>query len=429
MTWRELLRIGTMRWYLAGFELSGVGSSAFLLASGVWVLALTGSSSLAALTGFCVWLPSLAGPAFGLVADRIDRRRLIIVTNLAIGAVMATLVLVRGAGQVWLIFAAMLGYGVAAALTDPAELALLTDLLPGHALGTVNSARMTLTEGNKLIAPLLGAGLYTALGGGAVALLDAATFAAAAATTTMIRIPPDPDPDSTGGPDRPDEAGAAPGGRRHPVADVVAGVRHLVAPGPVRGLVGVAATTLGVTGLLTVCTFDVVTHALHRAPAFLGILTTGQGLGSILGGLAAPAVLRRVREPVLMAAGALLAFAGTALYLVPAVVPVVAGTVCKGAGLPWVLIGLMTLVQRATPAGLRGRVNGALSTVVFAPMTLATALGAGVVTLVGYRWMLVAGALVTLTAAAGAAGLARRAGRLPEPAPAAEPDSEAHPPA
>jgi MFS family permease len=154
--------------------------------------------------------------------------------------------------------------------------------------------------------------------------------------------------------------------------------------------------------------FSVVTDGLHRPPAFLGILSACQGLGSILGGLAAPSVLRRVSEPTLMAAGALLAFAGKAAYLIPAVPSVLAASVCNGIGLPWVLIGLMTLVQRTTPGTLQGRVNAALSTVVFAPMTLATAVGAGVLTLVGYRPMLVAGAVITLAAAIGAGALSRR---------------------
>jgi MFS family permease len=420
-TWRELLRLPAVRWYLTGFELSGVGDSAFMLAGGVWVLALTGSASLAALVGFCTWLPSLAGPVFGLVADRVDRRRLIIVANLVIAAVMTTLLAVRGPGQVWLIFAAMLAYGAFAAITDPAELALLHDLLPGRALGTVNSARMTLTEGNKLIAPLLGAGLYAALGGGTVALLDAATFTAAALTTTMIKLPPRPTPqpasEAGGHPDHPDQparpAGRAePAGRepaeRHWFADVAAGVRYLWGAGAVRGLAAAAATTLCMTGFLTVCVFDVVTRSLHQPPAFVGVVSAGQGLGSVVGGLVAPALLRRFREPTLVAAGATAAFLGTLLYLVPLAPVPVAGSAFRGAGLAWVLIGLMTLVQRTTPGELQGRVNGALSTVVFAPMTLATAAGAGVVTLTGYRPMLVGGAVVVLGAALGAAVVARR---------------------
>jgi MFS family permease len=413
MTWRELLKLPSMRWYLAGFELSGVGDSAFMLAAGVWVLTLTGSASLAALVGFCTWLPSLAGPAFGLVADRVDRRRLIIVANLVIAAVMATLLLVRGPGQVWLIFAAMVGYGAFAALTDPAELALLHDLLPDRGLGTVNSARMTLTEGNKLVAPLLGAGLFAALGGGTVALLDAATFTAAALTTTMIKIPhpprispPVPEPAASGAPPR-----------RRWFADVAAGVRYLWDAGPVRGLVGAASVTLCMTGLLTVCLFDVVTLSLHRAPAFVGVVSAGQGLGSVVGGLLAPALLRRFREATLVAAGVFAAGAGILLYLVPLAPVPVAGSACRGAGLAWVLIGLMTLVQRTTPSGLRGRVNGALSTVVFAPMTLATAAGAGLVTLTGYRPMLAGGAVVVLVAAVGAAAMARRLARSAEEAP------------
>lgn len=58
--------------------------------------------------------------------------------------------------------------------------------------------------------------------------------------------------------------------------------------------------------------------------------------------------------------------------------PVLVASVCNGIGLPWVLIGLMTLVHRTTPGTLQARVNAALSTVVFAAITLAAAIGAAV---------------------------------------------------
>ena len=75
---------------------------------------------------------------------------------------------------------AMDAYGVEATLTDPAEDALFAEMLPPAIRQRVNGWRLGLQETGRLVAPLLGAGLFSLVGGGAVAVLDAATFLVAA---------------------------------------------------------------------------------------------------------------------------------------------------------------------------------------------------------------------------------------------------------
>ncbi|MEV6020705.1 hypothetical protein [Streptomyces sp. NPDC051997] len=93
--------------YLGAVLVSGFGDSAMALAAGIWVKTLTGSNSLAALVGFCMWLPTFAGPVLGTVADRVRRRPLLVATNLALAAVMTAPFFVRSQDQVWLLFAVM----------------------------------------------------------------------------------------------------------------------------------------------------------------------------------------------------------------------------------------------------------------------------------------------------------------------------------
>jgi hypothetical protein len=75
--------------------LSGFGSTAMLLAAGLWILDLTGSVGLAALTGVCIYAPTLAAPWLGLLVDRLPRRPLLTATDLALGAALFTLLAVR----------------------------------------------------------------------------------------------------------------------------------------------------------------------------------------------------------------------------------------------------------------------------------------------------------------------------------------------
>ena len=168
---------------------AGFAGTAMSLAAGLWALDLTGSASLAAVAGACVFLPSLIGPVLGALVDRLPRRPLLIWTSLVLAGLLLLLLTVRSADQLWLLYTVMLGYGVSYVLLDAGEAAILPAALPDEQLGELNGLRMTVQEGTKLIAPLVGAALFTWVGGPAVALLTATLLAVAAALYAAVRTP------------------------------------------------------------------------------------------------------------------------------------------------------------------------------------------------------------------------------------------------
>ncbi|MGW9198604.1 MFS transporter [Micromonospora chersina] len=404
--------------YLTAVLVSGFGTAAMLLVAGIWVKDLTGSSSLAGLVTLGVWGPTLVAPLIGVLADRFRRRPLLIWLHLAMAALLPVLLLVDSAARVWLIFAVMVAYGVSFVLIDSAEAALVPAVVPGELLGDFNGLRMTVNEGMKLVAPLAGAGLFAAYGGHPVVLLDAATFALAALLLTLIRVreapPPPPEPWTR---------------------QLAEGLAHLRRHAPLRHLVactGAAMLLIGINGALA---YAVVDDGLHRPPEFNGVLGTVQGVGSLLGGLAAGALLRRLGDRRVTALAAALLAAGLALRAAPGLVPVAAGTLAVGVGAPLVLITVWTAVQRETPNALVGRVSATVNTLTFGPGTLAVLAGAGLLELVDHR-------VIQLTGAAGAALLAVWALRggpraapeglrpaAPQGPPAAGPEENAPPPA
>ncbi|MDQ0931866.1 MFS family permease [Streptomyces turgidiscabies] len=147
---------------LAGVVVSGFGTSALWLASGIWVKDLTGSDGLAALCLFAMWAPSLAGPLLGTLADRARRKPLLIRTNLTLAALLPALLAVGSTGRVWILFAVLLVYGAVGVVQDAAEAALVATAVDASLLGDFNGLRMAANEGMKLVAPLAGAGLYAA---------------------------------------------------------------------------------------------------------------------------------------------------------------------------------------------------------------------------------------------------------------------------
>ncbi|KAF5998008.1 MFS transporter [Streptomyces sp. WAC00263] len=357
--------------YLTGVVVSGFGSSAMWLVSGIWVKDLTGSNGLAALCVFALWAPTLVGPVLGMLADRTRRRPLLIAVNLALAALLPTLFAVTTRDRLWILFTVLLIYGAAGVVHDAAESALVATAVDRHLLGDFNGLRMTAGEGMKLLAPLTGAGLYAAYGGARVAVLDAVTFALAAGLYALLRVreaPPVPDPS----------------GWRARTAE---GVRHIRHHPELRPLVLAAATTMLFAGL-NGATVYAVAEGLGHSPAYVGLLYVTQGVGSVLIGLVSGPLLRRLGERRFAAYGIVLTAVAVALRAVPSdAVALVCGAAI-GFGLPCVLIAAYTAVQRETPAPLLGRVSATANTLMYAPNALGLALGAGLVELVDYRPLL-----------------------------------------
>ena len=388
------LRVRDIRLYMTGLTLSLFGDSVFLVVAGIWVKDLTGSDGAAGMVNFAIWAPSLVGPLFALLADRVPRRRLLIVTNLGAAVALLPLLVVDRAGLVWIIFVVMAVYGIVYALIGAAEPALMSTLVPEEHLGGYNSARLTLSEGFKLLGPAAGAAIFAAYGGRAVAVVDAVTFVAAALSLSLMafREPP-----------------VTPTARKSWGRELRAGIDRIVAVVPLRRLVVGSAVVFGFGGLLTSFAYAVVEHGLGRSPEFVGVVVTAQGLGSVLGGLVAPWLMRRRGEVRLVGIGMLVAAAGCLLTaLPPSLWLVLLGAALRGCGLPWLLIGTTTLIQRTTPDELQGRTGSAAFTASFIPSTLAIPLGAVLVEFVHYR-LLFAVAAVGMVAAAGYASRSRPA--------------------
>ena len=364
--------------FVAVSVLSGFGGNAMALVTGVWLLDLTGSSSLAALAGLGVYTPTLAGPWLGRLLDQLPRRPAVIAVNLAMAAALLSLYAVRGPAETWLIFVVSLAYGIGTVLRDAGETALLPTAVDADRLAAVNGWRSAAMEGMKLLAPLAGAGLYAWRGGSAVATLSASTLVAAAVLYAAPRLTLRPPPPS----DRAGTGGA-----------VFRGSRALTIT------VGLAAVAIATSGFQTAASYTVVTGVLGLPATFLGVLGAAQGAGSIAGGLVAGRLITRNGVVAVGAAGAVI-FALALLARCLPWWPVTLGSgVAVGVGLPWTLTAAVTAIQTGTPPQALGRVAATANTVMFGPIALAIPLGSAAVHF-GSRPPLIAGAAVCLAAAA-----------------------------
>jgi MFS family permease len=376
---RQLLRVPYARRYFAGQALSILGDTSLWLAMAIWVRELTGYNAKAGLTFFFMAAPSLAGPLWGTVIDRYRRRPMLIGVNFAAGLMTLTVLFVHDEHQVWIIWAVMAGYGVVNSLLTGAQTGFLKTLIPDDLLGDAQGLLSTVREGLRLVAPLIGAGLFTVAGGHVVALIDAATFAVATATVATIRVK-EPRPERR---------------EQRLRTEVAAGWTHIRDTVRIRQVVVATVAVCAVIGFSETALVAVVTDGLHRSPSWMGPFEAVMGVGALIGGPTVARAMRRFGEGRTCAIGLLAFAAGTLLLVYPTLATVTAGAFLDGFGLPWAIAAPLTLVQRLTPPRLQGRVSTTLDVVIGTPQSLSIAVGAGLVAITGFQVLLSVVAVVT----------------------------------
>jgi MFS family permease len=397
---RRVLGHRDARIFLAGWTLSVFGDWAMFIVLGVWAKDLTGSNAAAGLVFFALALPSIFAPFAGLVVDRVSRRRVMLVTYAAEAVAILALLFVHDRSDMWILYAVTAFYGAAGTFAASARSAFMTVILPRDLLGEANGLFQTIREGLRLVAPLIGAGIYASAGGGAVAVLDSVSFLGVVVSLLVLRTP-EPRFERE---------------EHHFLAEVLAGARHIVDTLPLRQIVLAAAVCLLVVGFSETVIFAVLDQGLHRPTSFFGVISSLQGAGAIAGGVTAARVLRRLGDVRLCAIGMALFALGELTFVSSSLPLVLGGVAVAGAGIAWLIVGFATALQTRTPARLQGRVAAAADAAVSTPQTVSIALGAALISTVDYRLLVVVEAVVTVLCAVYLA--TRRAAAEPATAPA-----------
>jgi MFS family permease len=379
---RRLLSYRDARFLVAAQTMSAFGDWAMWIVLAVWMKTLTGSSARAGLVFFVLGLGNLAGPLGGLLADRVKRRPLMIVCDCVLGTSVLVLLFVQDASTAWLIYLVAFLYGIVGSVFYPARSALLRLMLPEELLAEANGVLSSVQQGLRIVAPLAGAGLYAAFGGGVVAILDAATFAGSALFLSRMHVREEkPEPPE-----------------HHFLREVTAGIEHVWRTLPLRQITVGATVAFLVVGFSETLIFSVIQHLGHK-PSFFGVLATLQGVGSIAAGLTAAQVLRRTGDVRGVGIGLALFGVCALLLAVPSTAVVLFGFVVAGVGIVWAIVAFNTALQTRTPLAIQGRVSAAADISISLAQTISIATGAALSTLVDYRVLLVAMAAVLVASA------------------------------
>lgn len=361
---------------------STLGHFAFLIGLVVIAFHAGGASAVGLLMLLRMVVAAVASPLTAPLADSRSRRAVMVVSDLVRAGMIVLLALAAGGhpslAVVYLLAAAIALVG---APFRPAQAALLPALAATpEQLTATNAVASTIESAGVFLGPGIGGLILAAGTPRALFFVCAAAFVASAAMVRGVTEPArGPRPAPAGG-----ETGA--------LAAVTAGARTLLHQGNLAAVVGVYALQALAVGALGVFTAVLALKVLHMGNAGVGYLDSACGVGGILGGALAASTLTGGRRLAAAFSGGLLAW-GVGIALVGVSTWSVA-TLCLlagvGIGNTVVDVAAVTLMQRAAPEQVLGRVFGALEAIMLAAMGLGAVIAPALISLIGTRAAIVA---------------------------------------
>jgi MFS family permease len=264
------LRHRDFRLLWSGMCISLLGDGVFLVAMAWQVYALSNAPTALALVGIAMTIPTIVFLLLGgVVSDRLDRRRVMLLADVARGLAVGLLAVLSltGALALWHVVALVAVYGAGTAFFSPAFDALVPEVLPAEQLAQANALDQFVRPiALRLAGPAVGGVLIDVLGVGSAFAVDAASFAVSA--VALLAMAP--------------RARAAAGSHGSVAADIGVGLRYI------RGHVWLWATfaSAAIAYLLFMGPAEVllpylVKNDLHGSAADLGIVFAAGGIGSV----------------------------------------------------------------------------------------------------------------------------------------------------
>jgi len=366
-----------MRVLFIGQSMNMLGNYAMLVVLGIWVKTLTGSSADAGLIFLLLGACAFLAPLTGLLVDRFPRRWVLVGNDAVTAAVMTLLLFVRDQGEVWIIYLVAGVYGVSGQIYRGARGGLMHSIVPDKLLGDANGLMSSLTQMIRIIAPLVGAGVFAAWGGSVVTLADIGTFAFSIASYLALRL--------TNDLARPERDPAKTRQRGDFARELLAGVKHVTGQPIIRRMVLASVVAFGVAGMIDVAMFSLVSQGLHRSAAWIGVITSIEGAGGVVAAFFVGALFRKIGEYAVACAGFVLVGSGLAVSSTATLPAAIIGGLLLGIGLPMVLVSELTIIQRRTSAELQGRAIAASEAIINTPFTISIGIGAAIIGAVGFR--------------------------------------------
>ena len=324
-------------------------------------------------------------PWTGLAADRLDRRKLLIATQAAMGvlALLLGLLTVTGVVRLWHVYALALLLGCASAFDAPVRQTFVTELVGDDDLPNAVGLNSTSFSIGRMVGPAVAGVLIAIVGTGWVFLLNAASFVAVLVSLVALRV---------GEFRRSERVARAPG-------DLAAGFRYISARADLRAIC-LMLFLIGTFGLnFAIFISSMAVGVFHAGAGGYGLLTSIMAVGTLIGALLAA---RRAHPDMrlLAASCALFGFGCAAAALAPSYGLFAAALLVLGLAALTFTTATNSIMQLSTEPFMRGRVMAIRLAIALGCTPLGAPIVGRVADTFGPRWALGVGAAAGLTAAA-----------------------------
>jgi len=345
-TFRSLRRHRNYRIFFTGQVVSLAGTWMQNVALAWLVLELSGSPLAVGALAFWRFVPfTVFSLVAGVVADRLETRRLVMGTQAAAMAVSVALAVVTltGTATLPLVYVLAALGGIALAFDAPGRQSLTFQMVGRRELPNAVALNTGLFNGSRIVGPALAGLIIAAAGTGICFVLNAFSFLAVLAALAIVRT---------------DELHPV---ERDPSARVVDGLRRAVEfvwrDPQLRSILGVVTVVSTVGFNFHVLVPLLAADTLHVGPEGFGFLSASFGVGALVGALVTASL--RAASWRLFATGTA-AFGVLALMLAPVQNAVLAGVLLCAIGVSFTLFtaNANALVQLGAPDRLRGRLIG-----------------------------------------------------------------------
>lgn len=373
-----------------GQLLSQIGDQALLIASLHLISQLSDSVTALLIPALSLVLPqALFGLVGGVVADRWNRRHLMIASDILRGVIVLSLIAVPLTQHLGLLYLAVALMALVSVFFYPARNALIPNIVPLTDLWSANA----LIQGSTVLALVIGpsvAGLVIGMWGVNFAFIfDAITFfVSALAIASLGRM----------------DTVTLSNGRTKPPATVrqelMEGLRFIAGHRLLKQVLAlVAMATLGIASIVLLAVHH-LDEALNVGALGYGFAMTTLGAGSVLGGLLSHRLAERFRARYLVSGMLIIAAIAIVLFAyAPWYTLVLVSLALLGLSVVSARGALDTLTQLLAPDDVRGRVQSAVNLIINGATAGAEAFSAVLGDLIGVRQVFLAASLLTLLAA------------------------------
>lgn len=321
-------------------------------------------------------------PITGLIADRFDRRKILMITQsaLMVLGVALGLLLILGHAELWHLYVFALLLGIVNAVDGPARQTFVSDLVDEHNMSNAVALNSASFNAARMIGPALAGLLIVVIGSGWVFMVNAFTFLAVLFALYKLRAS-----QLRSRPRAPRQRG-----------QLVQGFRYVMSR-PDLGVIFVIVFIMGAFGMNFPIFASTMAVELGGGAGDYGLLSSILAIGSLTGALLA-ARRDRARMRVVIAAVGLFAIAAFTASVMPTFWTFAFALIFIGFATVTMLTTANAFVQTTTDAAVRGRVMALYMAVLMGGTPLGAPIVGGIANAWGPRWALAAAGVAALIA-------------------------------